>query len=500
MFSGAQKGIPMDKTPQPARHYSLRKAALINAASKYTSILCSLLFSMILARILNPSDYGVIAVTTVFTSFFAIFTDIGIGPGIIQNKSLTREDVNGLFAFSLFLSISLGVLFALLSIPMSFMYQDDVYKPVGCILGLGLAFSSLNMVPDALLMKDKRFLLVSIRNVAVPIGTNILALVFAKMGFGLFALVFQALLASLITLIWNLITAKRRYALSFDFRRARQAIEKIRSFSGYQFAFTAVNYFARNMDNLLISRFAGEAALGLYDKAYKLMLYPVNYLTHAVTPVLHPILSDYQNDKEKVLREYMRVVKPLSLLAVFIAPICFYLSGEIIGIMYGDKWLLSAEYFKWLSLAIWPQMVTSSTGSLFQSIGNTRLMFRAGLIAAIVIVSSILIGLSTKSIVILSICVAIAYNLSFLINYSMLMRMGMGRKFLDFAGMLKKDFLIYLMMMILGKGIAMIPFEDRSFSLVISLALFFVGYVLLLWVTKEYPVFLNLLGRSRHRG
>lgn len=490
----------MDNTPQPARQYSLRKAALINAASKYTSIICNLLFSMILARILSPSDYGVVAVTTVFTSFFTIFVDVGIGPGIIQNKALTRQDVNGLFAFSLFLSICLGILFALLSIPMSILYQNDVYKPIGCILGLGLVFSSLNMVPDALLMKDKKFLLVAVRNVVVPIGTNILAVVLAKMGFGLFALVLQTLLASLITLIWNLTTARRRYALSFEFAHARKAIEKIRSFSGYQFAFTVVNYFARNMDNLLVSRFAGEAALGFYDKAYKLMLYPVNYLTHAVTPVLHPILSDYQNDKEKVLREYMRVLKPLSLLGVFIGPVCFFLSDEIIGIMYGDKWLVSAEYFQWLSLAIWPQMVTSCTGSLFQSIGNTKLMFRAGLIAAVVIVSSILIGLSTKSITILSICVAIAYNLSFFINYSLLMRKGMGKKFLDFAGMLKKDFSIFLMMMILGKGIDMIPFANRALSLVISLALFFAGYMLLLLITREYPVFFNLFWRTRHRG
>ena len=76
---------------------SIKKAAILMGIAKYTNVITTLLFSAILARLLTPSDYGIMAVTTVFTSFFALLTDMGIGTGVIQNKSLTKEEISHIF-------------------------------------------------------------------------------------------------------------------------------------------------------------------------------------------------------------------------------------------------------------------------------------------------------------------------------------------------------------------------------------------------------------------
>ena len=82
------------------------------------------------------------------------------------------------------------------------------------------------------------------------------------------------------------------------------------------------NYFARNADNLLVAKFMGDTQLGYYDKAYKLALYPEQNLTHVITPVIHPILSEYQDDKAYIYENYMKIVKILSLLGLFVVRIC----------------------------------------------------------------------------------------------------------------------------------------------------------------------------------
>ena len=137
---------------------SIKKAALISAVSKYSSIILNLAFSAVLARLLTPEDYGIVAVTVVFTTFFSLFADMGIGAGIIQNKELTQDDINSIFTFSIKLGFLLCVIFALFSYPMSLFYKDSVYIPVGIFLSVSLFFSTLNMVPNAILLKEKKFM------------------------------------------------------------------------------------------------------------------------------------------------------------------------------------------------------------------------------------------------------------------------------------------------------------------------------------------------------
>lgn len=273
---------------------SIKKAALLNAISKYSNVLFMLVANAVLARLLTAEEYGVLAIITVFVSFFHLFSDMGFGAGVIQNKELDQEDISNIFSFTVYLGLGLSVLFVALSFGVAKIYGDDVFIPVGTWLSLSVFFNTINMIPNAQLMREKRFVLVAIRNIVVYIGSYVVAIIMAFRGFSYYSLVGQSIIAACISFLWSYFTVRIRFKVIFDI----SSIKKIYAYSSNIFLYNLVNYFGRNMDNLLTGKFMGSQVLGYYNKAYQLMLYPVNYLTNVITPVLHPILSDYQKDEE----------------------------------------------------------------------------------------------------------------------------------------------------------------------------------------------------------
>ena len=464
---------------------SVKKAVLINATGKYSKILLSLVVNAILARILSPEDYGIVAVITVFSTFFTTFSDMGFGPAIIQNKTLTKDDINNIYSFTVYISVILMIIFGLCTIPISFFYNDSIYIPLGLILSISLLFNAMNMVPNGILNREKRFVVIAVRTVLVYVVAAIFSIFLALIGFRYYALAIQAVISAFLQFIWNYFTTKPKFKFKFDFG----SIKKVLNYSGFQFAFNVVNYFSRNLDNLLTGKFMGNKELGYYNKAYTLMLYPVNNLTGVVSPVLHPILSDYQNQKDIIYQKYIRIVKLLMCMGIFISPFCFLASREIITIMYGNNWNDSIVCFQILSIAIIPQMINSSAGGIFQAIGNTKLLFINSCINTLITVSAILFGvLYGKTIVFLSFCVAIAYIFHFCTAFFMLITMGFKFNIMQFVKDIFREFVILAVMIIV---------ENIWLSIAIKLIYLAIIYVGGLLLTKEHKLFLQLFKKKK---
>lgn len=421
---------------------SIKKAALINAASKYTSIICSLGFAMILARILTPEDYGIVAVTTVFTNFFAIFSDMGISSGIIQFKNLTEKDNSTIFSITAILGVILGVLFACCSYFIADFYGDGVYIQLGRLLGFNLFLSALNIVPEALLLKDKQFVLLAKRNVIIPLVTGIMTVGLAFCGWKYYALVWQSILSVGITFMANFYITHKKYNLYLYTGICTDGIKKIFGYSVYQFLFGAINYFARNLDNLLIGRVWGAASLGYYDKAYKLMCYPNNSIAHVITPVLQPILSEHQNEQRYIYDKYVQMLKFLSLIGIFLSLFCYFSAKDIILFLYGEQWLNAVPYFEMLALAIWAQLQLVTTGSIFQSAGNTKQMFISGIINTAITGIAIVIGVLNADLWQLSRNILLAFYIEFFTSMHILICDCLKQSYKDFLWIYSKDLLI----------------------------------------------------------
>ena len=130
--------------------------------------------------------------------------------------------------------------------------------------------------------------------------------------------------------------------------------------------FNFINYFSRNADNILIGKFFSSSALGYYDKSYRLMMVPVQNLTHVITPVLMPVLSKFQDDKRMVVDAYSKVTKLLATIGFPLSVFLYFSASEIIYILYGAQWEQSIPIFKLLALTVGIQVVLSSTGSIFK--------------------------------------------------------------------------------------------------------------------------------------
>ena len=122
------------------------------------------------------------------------------------------------------------------------------------------------------------------------------------------------------------------------------------TYSLFQFIYGVINYFERNIDNLFIGAKFGSESLGYYNKAYSLNLYPNMLFTHVITGVLHPYVRDINGDGEAVMRRLMKILKLLSLAASFVMAVCYWCSGEIIRIAFGENWVPSVKLFHVLSL------------------------------------------------------------------------------------------------------------------------------------------------------
>ena len=123
------------------------------AIAKYSGIIISLVVAGILARLLSPDDFGIVAIATVIISFFAIFTDMGLSPAIIQNKALTQDDLTNIYSFTFWTGIAVALLFFIASWPISAYYDSPILRTLCQLLSINLFFASVNIVPGALFYK-----------------------------------------------------------------------------------------------------------------------------------------------------------------------------------------------------------------------------------------------------------------------------------------------------------------------------------------------------------
>lgn len=469
-------------------HLNIRKAAFINFIFKYSTVIIQLLLNFILARLISSQEFGVVAIITVFISFFSILSDMGIGTAIIQFKDLDNRDYEDFFSFTILLGIILSILFVVLSNFVALIYKNDIYLYLGLLLSISVFFNTVNMVPNALFYKEQMFFEVGLRGFVVTSVCATITVVLAINGFSYYSIIFNSVFISIGIFIWNLKKKPIKPHLLFRWN----AIRKIASFSSFQFLFSIINYFARNTDTLLIGYSLGEISVGLYDKGYKLMTYPMTMFSGIITPILHPILSNFQNDIEQIYAKFIKLFEILFYFSIVVSVLCFFAPKEIVRILYGNNWDDAIFVFKILSLSLVTQMCNSITGSIFQSLGKTKLLFVAGCLSSCIIVSSILIGVCIGTIESTAFMVMIGYNIIFWTSYYLLITRGFNKNFSYFCKEIYKPYLVYILMLIIVFFIN-IELENMFISLTFKCLIVIGMYLILLLMTGQIKKLKHLI-------
>lgn len=455
----------------------MRAAALFQFGSKYISMGAQLVITAVLARLIAPDDFGLVAIVTVFTGLFSLLSDMGVGVAIVQYRDLTEQDYGRLFGFSVVLAIALTAFFCVSSPFIAIFYDDGRLVPLCCAASPLLLFSTLNMVPSGLMLKERRFAAIGVRLVCATVASGAVAVVLAVVGAGCYALVVQSTLSALIVLVWNLVTRRIHY-VSLHFMGP---LRRIFSYSAYQFGSSLINYFSRNLDNMLIGLFMGSAQLGYYDKAYKLTGYPISAFSSVIGSVIQPYMVEHQNDSDVIFSCFMRVEKLLSLVGVCVAVLFFCTSSEIIRVFYGPGWEAAIPVFSILGVSVYFQMMGNPSGAFFQSLGRTDYMFRVVVINTAITLVGLTAGLLGGSIVTVAYGITGAYCFHLLSIVWFLVRRGFGKDF----GCLK-SFLPEIVVGVLVSAIVTNTFKYVSLTLVgsfflkivLSLSLVFLGYAL----------------------
>ena len=369
---------------------SIISGTIYTALGKYSSIVIQLIVTAILARFIAPEDFGVMAVCSVFINLFYLLGDLGVGPAIIQRKDITKCDLNEYFTFSFYFGLTLAVIFLLLAPVISHFYDNELLIKVLSILSLQIFFATFNMVPGALLMKNKEFKFVAIRTIVIQFSLGVISCIAAIRGAGIYALLINPIIGSSSIFLLNYFHLER---LHFTKKVHRSSLNKIFNYSVFQFLFCLQNYIYRNIDKLIIGKYLTMEQLGYYEKSYRLMLMPVQNISSVVTPVLQPVLSNYQDNVNTQKLYFTKITKLLAVIGFPISVFLFFCAREIILIVFGNQWVEAIMPFKILALSVAPQMLGSVLGSIYLSTNNVKPQLYIGLINTVWSVSMILFGL-----------------------------------------------------------------------------------------------------------
>ncbi len=391
------------------------------AISKYAWMVIQLVIQGVLGRLVIPSDHGVMAIAMVAMAFFAIFTDMGLGPAIIQHKDIPRGDMDRLFSFTCWSGLALAGTFFAFSPAMASFYAMPKLEPMAMMLSASLLFASINIVPNALMFKDKKFKFMAWRQLLVQTFAGAVAVGLAlwlPAEYKIYSLASQNILSAIIIFAVNF----RQYPLRLRFTFGISALRPIFGYSAYQFFFGFINYFSRNLDKLVTGKVLGSTILGYYDKSYRLMLLPLQNLTSVITPVMHPIFSEMR-DRRIMMNNYMKVFRLLALIGFPLSVLLFFSDRELVLLIYGMQWAPSVPAFRILAISVGVQMVLSSSGSIFQAAGDTRTLFIVGLSSTLLNVAGVVAALTIyRTIEAVAWTVSACYTLNLFICYVMMYR------------------------------------------------------------------------------
>jgi O-antigen/teichoic acid export membrane protein len=332
--------------------------------------------SIVLARILGPKVYGLIGMIMVFTGFATVFGDFGLGAAIIQRKDLETRHLNAAFWINVTMGATLTMLMVALSPVVAWFYKEAVLLPLTAMIALKYVIDSLRVVQIALLNREMRFKTLAGIQMGSNVVSGLVGLGFALYGMGAWSLVAQTLGASAVLFVvsWRLGSWRPRF--SFELR----ACKELFGFSAYVLGNDVVNYWARTLDQLLIGRFLGPAALGIYSRAYTLMLMPLNQISRVVGRVMFPALSSIQDDKPRVKRAYLKSISVIGLVTFPMMIGSFVVSDHFILALLGPKWAGAIPIFKifcWVGLL---QSIWTTVGWIYFSQGRTGLYLTMGAI------------------------------------------------------------------------------------------------------------------------
>lgn len=346
------------------------------------------IISIFLARLLSPTEFGLVGMAAVFISISQVFIDVGFSSALIQRKENSDLVYSSVFYFNLFAGIVLTTIFYFLAPLIGDFYDNIEVTSIAKWLSLSFIFNSLNQVQSAILVKQLNFKVLTIRNIIASVIGGGLGVIAAFQGFGVYALVLQSLSTAIIStiLLWSISSWKPSFKFSFN------VLKGLLGYSSYVFFDKLASTAFQKLDVLIIAKLFSPATLGYYSRAVSLKDQVTIYSSASIQKVFFPVLSSLQRNSEEYAKVYFKVISIVIFISFFLTGLLFFLGKEIILGLFGHKWEASVPIFEVLVLGVCAYPLNSMIVNAFMSKGLSKENFRIGLIRKFVQLGPLLLA------------------------------------------------------------------------------------------------------------
>lgn len=344
---------------------------------------------MILARLLGPKDFGLVAMVTAFTGVLSLFRDFGLSAASVQRVNVTHEQISTLFWINALVGVILGVLSIALAPLIVMLYHEPRLLWVTVVVATAFVFNALGIQHSVLLQRQMRFTALSVINVAAVIVSTAVAISMAKFGYGYWSLVAMTVTLPLTSTIgmWQ--------AAAWIPGRPRRNVG-LRSMMKFGSTVTLnglVVYTAYNMEKILLGRFWGPDALGIYGRAYQLVSIPTDNLNGTVGEVAFSALSRVQDDPTRFRNYFLKGYSLVLALTLPITMISALFANDLIAVLLGPKWKDAVDIFRLLVPTILIFAIINPAGWLLFALGKVRRSLKIALVIAPLVMGGYLLGL-----------------------------------------------------------------------------------------------------------
>jgi O-antigen/teichoic acid export membrane protein len=378
----------MNANPPPQFGRIALRGGLVTIGAQGFKMAIQFLSVIVLARLLVPEDFGLVASVGPIVAIVALLQNLGLQQAVVQRKEISDRQLNQVFWISAVVGLGSAVVVTCLAPAIAAFYGDQRMLGITIASALPLLLGSMAAVPLALLNRHLRFGQLALNDMMTAAAGLLTTAVAAYVGLGYWSLVIGPAVSAVIALVaaW----------LATQWMPSRPELKvdaEILSFGANLTGFNVANFFARNLDKILIGKISGAVELGYYDRAYKLLLFPLQNINQPLTRVMVPLLSRIHEDKARFRDIYVRTNWMLAAVIVPGIAALTCTSRQTVDLLFGDHWGDVAPIFAWLGIASLVQPVSNTTGWIFICQAKTKIMFYWGVCSSLVTVVSFIVGI-----------------------------------------------------------------------------------------------------------
>ncbi len=363
---------------------------LVSGGYNYATQALLFFSTVVTSRLLTPESFGFVGLISVFTGFVSIFADSGISLAVIRSdygKTYHRSVDNLAVLLGLFLCLVTCVI----AWPVSLFYGNKALLLPTVVMSAIFIFKSMSLVRGALLAKALRFAAIGKITLLTAVLQVSLTIVLAYAGWSYWALIVPQILSALAALLLYEQKVKLGYHrcsaahIKVAYRHTHKTIKNLMGFN-------LVNYWARNVDNLLVGKYYSVGELGIYNRAYNLLMMPLGLITGLIGNVLFPTLKKVKSEGGDVRKEYLFILKMITVISFPVSFVLILFPQGFVALLWGKDWMAVSNLLPYFGLLLFSQSLLSTTGNILVLLEKEPVMRLSGWFSAVATIGGIVYG------------------------------------------------------------------------------------------------------------